>query len=328
MPKWLFWVIEKRIIPLPAGSKLLRKSISKLTQPDVDIMKKIVPKTSDQWKKFAISQAKKRLPVIEKLLKKSKIKVEKSFIANIPVFKLTSEKVSSFYKNCIFIYLHGGGYVLFSGKSGLQEPVLIAERIKVPVISIDYRMPPDYPFPAAINDVVAVYKEILKKKSFKSIIIGGTSAGGGLALAVVLKLKKLGIKLPDAIYAGTPWTDLTKTGDSYFINEGIDHVLITYNGLLEAAAKLYAGKYSLKNPLISPVYGDFHGFPPTFFVSGTRDLFLSNVVRAYIKMKISGVKAELNVFEGFSHADYLFFFNTEESKEVYKLLDDFLKRHL
>ena len=102
--------------------------------------------------------------------------------------------------------------------------------------------------------------------------------------------------------AGTPWSDLTKTGDSYFTNEFVDNVLGSYDGDLEAAAKLYAGTHELKEPLLSPIYGDLSGFPPTVLLSGTRDLFLSNTVRVHQKLLQSGVHADLLVFEGQSHA--------------------------
>ncbi len=111
--------------------------------------------------------------------------------------------------------------------------------------------------------------------------LGGTSAGGGLALAATQKLRQLGLDLPGALWAGTPWADLTKTGDSQFTNEGIDRMLVTYDGILEAAAKLYAGSQDLKTTLISPVYGTFEGFLPTYLVTGTRDLFLSDTVRVH-----------------------------------------------
>ena len=126
-----------------------------------------------------------------------------------------------------------------------------------------------------------------------------------MTLATVIRLKELGLPLPGALMAGTPWTDLTKTGDSYFTNEFVDNVLGSYDGSLEAGAKLYAGTHDLKEPLISPIYGDLSGFPPTVLLSGTRDLFLSNTVRAHQKLLQSGVHADLLVFEGQSHADYL-----------------------
>ena len=90
--------------------------------------------------------------------------------------------------------------------------------------------------------------------------LGGTSAGGGLVLASTHRFIELGIPVAGALFAGTPEADLTKTGDSYFTNEGVDYILVTYEGILAGAAKLYAGDHSMTNPLISPVYGDFTGF--------------------------------------------------------------------
>src|SRR6202042_2388751 len=133
---------------------------------------------------------------------------------------------------------------------------------------------PDFPFPAALDDAVAVWREVIKSHPPLNLGLFGTSAGGGLTLATVLRLKQLGLPLPGAIMAGTPWADLTKTGDTYFTNELVDNVLGSNDGLLEAAAKLYAGTHNLKEPLLSPVYGDLTGFPPAILLSGTRDLFL------------------------------------------------------
>jgi acetyl esterase/lipase len=166
-------------------------------------------------------------------------------------------------------------------------------------------MPPDFPFPAAIDDTVAVWKEVIKSYTPRNVGLFGTSTGGGMTLATVIRLKQLGLPLPGALMAGTPWSDLTKTGDTYFTNEFVDNVLGSNDGTLEAAAKLYAGKHDLKEPLISPVYGDLSGFPPTVLLSGTRDLFLSNTVRVHQKLLQAGVHADLLVFEGQSHAQYL-----------------------
>jgi acetyl esterase/lipase len=138
----------------------------------------------------------------------------------------------------------------------------------------------------------------------------------------------LGIDVPGALYAGTPWADLTKTGDSYIINQGVDRLLITYDGLLAGAARLYAGDLDLKDPLLSPVYGEFHGFPPTFLVTGTRDLFLSNTARVHTKIRAAGVVADLLVYEGVSHGDYAFEPTSPESLMTYAELNAFLLRHL
>lgn len=158
--------------------------------------------------------------------------------------------------------------------------------------------------------------------------LGGTSAGGGLALASIHKFIQQGLELPAALFAGTPWSDLTPTGDSRFINEGIDRNLITLQGPLTDAADLYTGKYDQKNPLISPIYGDFTGFPPTYLVTGTRDLFLSDTVRTHRKLRVANVVADLNVYEGLSHADYIFMEGSSESLQAFMELGGFLLQHL
>ena len=106
-----------------------------------------------------------------------------------------------------------------------------------------------------------------------------------MTLILTLRARAEGLPLPAAIAPGTPWTDLTKTGDSYFVNEGVDNVLISYDGWLSEAARVYAGGHDLKDPMLSPVYGDVSNFPPTLLTSGTRDLFLSNTVRMHLKLR-------------------------------------------
>ena len=105
-------------------------------------------------------------------------------------------------------------------------------------------------------------------------------------------------------------------------------MLVQYDGFLEGAAKLYADGRDLKDPLLSPVYGDFEGFPPTYLVSGTRDMLLSDTARVHRKLRAAGVIADLNVYEGMSHAGYMIAGNTPESRQVYSELNDFLLRHL
>ena len=111
---------------------------------------------------------------------------------------------------------------------------------KFKVISIDYRMPPDFPYPAAMDDAMAVWKEVVKTNDPKKMAIFGTSTGGGMTLAMVLRAKKEGLPLPAATAPGTPWSDMTKTGDTFFTNEKIDNILVSNDGWLGDAAKLYA----------------------------------------------------------------------------------------
>jgi acetyl esterase/lipase len=158
--------------------------------------------------------------------------------------------------------------------------------------------------------------------------IFGTSTGGGMTLAMVLRAKAEHLPLPAAIAPGTPWSDMTKTGDSYYANAMLDNVLVAYEGFLEASAKLYANGHDLKDPMLSPIYGDFHGFPPAILTTGTRDLFLSNTVRAHRKLRQAGVEAVLQVYEGQSHAAYNFTPFAPETKETFEEIARFFDKHL
>src|SRR5215470_7088339 len=196
------------------------------------------------------------------------------------------------------------------------------------VVSIDYRMPPDHPYPAAMDDAIAVWKEAVKMADPRNMAIFGTSTGGGMTLAMILRAKKEGLPLPAAIAPGTPWSDLTETGDSYKTNEWLDNVLVSYSGWLGHAAKLYANGHDLKDPQLSPIYGDFSGFPPAILTSGTRDLFLSNTVRVHRKLRQAGVVSDLHVFEGQSHAQYAGDPFAPETKEHFGELAAFFDKYL
>ena len=132
----------------------------------------------------------------------------------------------------------------------------------------------------------------------RKMAIFGTSAGGALTLSTVLRAKQEKLPLPAAIAPGTPMSDLTRTGDSFHTNHMVDNVLVAADGRCDAMARLYANGHDLKDPMLSPVYGDFKGFPPALLTTGTRDLLLSNTVRVHRKLRQAGVEAELHVYEG------------------------------
>jgi acetyl esterase/lipase len=147
-------------------------------------------------------------------------------------------------------------------------------------------------------------------------------------MATVQHLIGLGLDVPGALYLGTPGTDMSKTGDSWYTNDGLDRILVTYEGFVEACARLYADGRDLKDPLVSPHYGPVDGFPPTMLVTGTRDLLLSNTARAHIKLRQAGVVADILVYDGTAHGDYIAVMNSPESLHAYAELDAFLLRHL
>ena len=176
------------------------------------------------------------------------------------VFTLTPDSIPAANRDRILLHLHGGGYVFNPGEAGTPEAVYMAGFGGFRVISVDYRMPPDFPYPAAMDDAIAVYRELLKTYPAGKIGVFGTSTGGGMTLALVLRARAEGLPVPGAIAPGTPRTDLTKTGDSYFINEGVDNFLVSHEGWLKDAARIYANGRDLRDPMLSPIYGDIDGF--------------------------------------------------------------------
>jgi acetyl esterase/lipase len=323
------WVLQERRLPVPAAaSEALRDAIAEAPQPDVARSQGTTFQTNEEWVEYIRAADEAAVAAVKVLAERLKVTIKEETIAGVTVRRVTPANINPANKNRLFVHTHGGAYVVNNGRAGLFEAILVAHRANIPVLSIDYRMPPEHPFPAAVEDVVAVWKSLLKKRDAKSMALGGTSAGGGLVLASTHKLIGLGIPVPGALFAGTPEADLTKTGDSYFTNEGVDYVLVTYEGVLAGAAKLYAGDHAMTDPRISPVYGDFKGFPPTYLVSGTRDMFLSNTVRTHRKLRTAGVVADLNVYEGFSHGEYLKVFDSPESQQVFAELGAFLLKYL
>jgi monoterpene epsilon-lactone hydrolase len=322
------WNIEARTVPIPIGaSAALQKSLALRPAPDVSLRKAQAPKTRAEWDAL-IAQRKTQVGPLEGIEKNYDVTIRKDTIANVPVYWVIPNNPVRKHKQHLMFYVHGGAYVFGGGDASVREAANIARTAGITAISIDYRMPPEHPFPAAVDDAVAVYKVLLKDYKSRRIAFGGTSAGAGLALATVHKLKSLALGLPGAIYAGTPWADLTKTGDTLFTNEGLDRVLVTYDGSLGAAARLYANGHDMKDPLLSPVYGDFKDFPPVILITGTRDMFLSDTARTHRKLREAGVVADLHVFEALSHAGYAFDVKAPESTQAYGEIAAFLHKHL
>jgi epsilon-lactone hydrolase len=286
------------------------------------------PKTAAEWKELIERRAKLSIANLPAMKEKLGVKVEETKIAGVRCFIVTPAKTPPENRRRILVHVHGGGYVFGPGEAALPEAILMAGFGGFTVISVDYRMPPDFPYPAAMDDAMAVWKDVVKRHDHRRIAIFGTSTGGAMTLAMVLRAKDEKLALPGAIAPGTPWSDIDKLGDSYASNEWIDNVLVTWDGWLGRAAKLYANGTSLRNPYISPIYGNFKGFPPTILTTGTRDLFLSNTVRTHRKLRRAGVIADLNVYEGQSHAQYQVNVNAPETKEAFTDIAKFFDKYL
>ena len=322
------WLIGPRTLPPPAGaSDLLRDAIANTPQPDPAVMQ-IEPKSEAEWLEVIAQLDEGKVDMARDISEQFSVSVEHDTIERVNVYHVTPAEIDPGLEDKLFVHTHGGAFVLNGGEAGTIEAMVIAHLAKVRVLSIDYRMPPLHPAPTARNDVMTVYQHLLKQRPAQKIALGGSSGGANLTMGMVQHLIELGVDVPGVLFLGTPGADMSKTGDSYYINDGIDRNVVTYDGFIEATVRLYANGRDLKDPLVSPLYGDFHGFPPTFLVTGTRDLLLSNTVRTHIKLRQTGVVADILVYEGMAHADYMADLTAPETQHAFAELNAFLLQHL
>jgi acetyl esterase/lipase len=322
--------IRERTIPTPQSnvvSEEVQKAIIAKPPPNYDDLQNY-PKTRTEWEVLIKATDSKAAAMAMQLAESWSMKVEKSVINGVTVRYVIPAEIDKEFENSYFVHVHGGAYVINGGDASIAEAVVLAQAIKIPIISIDYRMPPEYPFPNGLNDAVLAFEGIQEKYPNHTLFMGGSSAGAGLIMSTILKIKEKGGKMPEALFLGTPASDASKTGDSFYINEGIDKNLGTWDGLVTAAIDLYANVVELDNQYISPINADLTDFPPTILISGTRDLLLSNTVRTHRKLRDSGVKADLVVLEGQSHADYAIIFHAPESQSALEDIGAFFKEQI
>jgi len=323
------WQIEPRTLPVSADvSDVMREALLQPPVMDVQTAKDSAPKTAEEWEEFAEQGNVVAAAAAQALAQALSVTIQDDMMGGVTIHRVTPAEIEDEHKNHLFVYIHGGAWVRNGGVAGTLEAVLIAAHLQMPVISIDYRMPPSHPAPAAIDDVVAVWKELLKERSPASIAIGGTSGGANITLGSVHRFRDLQLAAPGVVYVGTPCVDIDLIGDSRFINEGVDRNLMSWEGVPLDAGAMYAGALDHKDPQISPIYGDFASFPPTYIISGTRDLLLSDAVRLHRKLRRAGVEADLHIYEGQSHGDYIAMWNAPESAEHYAELNAFLRKQL
>ncbi|WP_460726632.1 alpha/beta hydrolase [Nocardia heshunensis] len=224
------------------------------------------------------------------------VRAATSTVGGVEICTMTPRRVRP--DDAYAIYLHGGGYMLGDARDELA--VLMADELEMPLHSVQYRLAPEAPFPAALDDAIAAYTEIVTKRQGKFVLLGA-SAGGGLALALMQRIRQLGLPEPSGLGLLAPWTDLARVGSSRHCNEGRDPV-IRWRGQLDKAARAYAASASVTDPLISPVHStNLCGLPPSIIIAGTRDLFLSDCVRMHRALRSAGVQSDFRVWEGMWH---------------------------
>jgi acetyl esterase/lipase len=205
----------------------------------------------------------------------------------------------------VLLYLHGGGYVLGSCHSHRALVSRLALACGVQALVLDYRLAPEHPFPAGLDDAVAVYQALLADGlDPRRIIIGGDSAGGGLSLATLLRLRDLGAPLPAAAILLSPFTDLTCSGETLTTRAAIEPWLAPE--LFEPLARLYAGRHDRRGPLLSPLFADLRGLPPLIVHVGDQEVLLADSTRLAERARAADVAVELEVWPELWHVFQFF----------------------
>ncbi len=200
----------------------------------------------------------------------------------------------------IIMHCHGGGYIMGSPASHRSMLSWMAHLCKCKVFSFDYRLAPEHPFPAGLEDAEAVYRWLLDEGfPARDIILSGDSAGGGMAVAMAVKLREKGVALPAALVLLSPWVDLTLAGVS--IDSRKTHDILLSPDLLRIAAKLYTAEHPADDPLISPLFADLSGLPPVLIQAGSKELLLSDAVRLAGALQKAGSEAELQMWDNVMH---------------------------
>ena len=306
-----------RIVPVPKTVSAEAQEMLSRVESDAQVHQSLEERRTgtDRWQAGVGEELKKMYPV----------NIGADSIAGVPVRVITPLTVAPEKRDRVLINLHGGGFNSDSGS--LSETIPIANLTGIKVVAVLYRLAPEHPFPAGLEDAVTVYKELLKTYKPSHIGIYGTSAGAILTAEVTVKLKQLGLPLPAVTGIFSGMGDFSQVGDSvalFALNGFSGHLDPPPSPELDTE---YSGSTNPKDPVLSPLYADVTGFPPTLFITSGRDLLLSGTTvlhRAYLR---SGVEAHLVVFEALPHA----FWNTPhlpETKEANQMMASFLAGHL
>ncbi|MFQ5419538.1 MAG: alpha/beta hydrolase [Anaerolineae bacterium] len=218
----------------------------------------------------------------------------------------------------VILYFHGGGYALGFTAVHRQWVARLSQATGMRGLALAYRLAPEHPFPAALDDALAAYRWLVAQGTPPSrILLGGDSAGGGLALAALAALCDAGERLPSGAFCLSPWTDLALTGDSMQANAASDPILSA--ALLGRYAAAYVNGRAPTDPLISPLYADLTGLPPLLFQVGTEETLLDDSARFVQKAQQAGVAATLDSYEGMFHVFPLFDFLPESKQALARI---------
>ncbi len=291
--------LPARDIPIPSSVSPEAQAV--LAMPPMESVEYPEPDDMDGWRAMIASYDETVAALLAARAQNAQVSTESLDLGEFAVHVITPNDLADDDPR-VYLDIHGGAFIYGRGESCRTMGINSATRVGARVWAVDYRMPPDHPFPAALNDCLLTYRTLLNDHRPEQIIVGGASAGGNLAAALVLRARDDRLPLPAAVVLLTPGVDLTASGDSLQTNLGLDP-LIRGNGT--PTFLLYAAGHDLRDPYVSPLFGDFtKGFPPTILTTGTRDMLLSDTVRMHRALRAAGVPADLHVTEAGGHGGF------------------------
>jgi len=300
----------------PSGGDMPSKEFENLIQ-----LLKSIPKNSDQTiaaRRSDFEKTSAMLPIAEGVT-----------IKPVRIDGINAEwlKPDGVPEGSVILYIHGGGYCVGSINTHRSVASYIAKASRTNALLIDYRLAPEHPFPAAIEDATTVYTWLLSNGSSpENIVIAGDSAGGGIAVSTLLYLKKNGISMPAAAVCISPWVDLGMTGESQKTKADLD--LILEKEVLDKMAKAYIVNETPGKPLISPIYADLSGLPPMLIQVGTSEILLDDAKRLTQSAEKAGVDVTLDVWDEMIHVFQYFAYMLPEGQEAIGKISVFVQTHM
>jgi epsilon-lactone hydrolase len=312
--------VPARDIPIPSSVSAEAQAV--LAMPPMDAVEYPELGDVDAWRAMIAAYDETVSAILGDRVATAAVKTEERDVGGVRVYDIAPAGLADDDER-VYLDIHGGAFIHGAGDSCRSMGIGTATRVGARVWAVDYRMPPDHPFPAPLDDCLTVYRALLQQRGPEHIIVGGASAGGNLAAALTLRARDEGLPLPAAVVLLTPGVDLTGSGDSCQTNLGLDPLLTSS---VMPAFLLYAAGHDLASPYLSPLFGDFtKGFPPTILTTGTRDLLLSDTVRMHRALRAAGIPANLHVEEAAGHGG--FFGTAPEDQEILREIRQFVDAH-
>lgn len=249
----------------------------------------------------------------------SNVSVARSSLAGVPVEILTPMQ----RERRVVLYLHGGGFLMGSASSHRALAARVGEACRARAVLVEYRLAPEHPFPAGLDDAFAVYKALIVTGTpAEQIILAGDSAGGNLVIALLLRALAAGLPMPRALVLLSPFLDLTMSGESMMTRAHLDPWLTP--GMFEPIVGCYLGDGDRKNPLVSPFFADLRGLPPMLLQVGDHDVLLSDSTRMAERAHAAGVDVELEVYDEMWHVFHLMAPLLPEAMQAFARMREFV----